>query len=64
MLPEAVRIHTRRMETTYAPRAFVDLARLGTTIDLAVEPTINEFNGRSNVELEVRDISLLMGRLR
>jgi single-stranded-DNA-specific exonuclease len=29
----------------------------GTTIDLAVEPTINEFNGRSNVELEVRDVA-------
>jgi single-stranded-DNA-specific exonuclease len=28
----------------------------GTTIDLAVEPSINEFNGRSNVELEVRDV--------
>jgi single-stranded-DNA-specific exonuclease len=30
--------------------------RPGTTIDLAVEPTINEFNGRTNVELEVKDI--------
>jgi single-stranded-DNA-specific exonuclease len=29
----------------------------GTTIDLAVEPSINEFNGRSNVELEVRDVA-------
>jgi single-stranded-DNA-specific exonuclease len=29
----------------------------GTTIDLAVEPSVNEFNGRSNVELEVRDVS-------
>jgi single-stranded-DNA-specific exonuclease len=29
----------------------------GTTIDLAVEPTVNEFNGRSNVELEVKDVA-------
>ncbi|HYO08106.1 MAG TPA: DHHA1 domain-containing protein, partial [Tepidisphaeraceae bacterium] len=29
----------------------------GTTIDLAIEATVNEFNGRSNVELEVRDIA-------
>lgn len=28
----------------------------GTTIDLAVEPTINEFNGRVSVELEVKDL--------
>ena len=29
----------------------------GTTNDLAVEPTLNEFNGRANVELEVKDVS-------
>ena len=29
----------------------------GTVIDLAVEPSINEFNGRRNVELQVRDIA-------
>ncbi len=28
----------------------------GTTIDLAVEPTLNEFNGHCNVELEIKDI--------
>jgi single-stranded-DNA-specific exonuclease len=28
----------------------------GTKIDLAVEPSINEFNGRSNVELEIKDL--------
>jgi single-stranded-DNA-specific exonuclease len=28
----------------------------GTAIDLAVEPTLNEFNGRCNVELQVKDI--------
>ena len=31
----------------------------GVKIDLAVEPTINEFNGRSNVELEVKDLKIL-----
>jgi single-stranded-DNA-specific exonuclease len=29
----------------------------GTVIDLAVEPTVNEYNGRRNVELEVRDVA-------
>ena len=29
----------------------------GTTVDLAVEATLNEFNGRTNVELEVKDIA-------
>jgi single-stranded-DNA-specific exonuclease len=28
----------------------------GTKIDLAVEPSLNEFNGRRNVELEIKDI--------
>ncbi len=28
----------------------------GALVDLAVEPTINEFNGRVNVELEVKDV--------
>jgi single-stranded-DNA-specific exonuclease len=28
----------------------------GTTIDLAVEPSINEYNGYRNVELEVKDV--------
>jgi single-stranded-DNA-specific exonuclease len=32
---------------------------LGTRIDLAVEPQLNEFNGRTNVELIVRDLVLL-----
>lgn len=31
----------------------------GTQIDLAVEPALNEFNGRTNVELEVKDLRLL-----
>jgi hypothetical protein len=30
----------------------------GRKIDVAVEPTINEYNGRSNVELEVKDLKL------
>lgn len=29
----------------------------GTVIDLAVEPKVNEFNGRRSVELEVRDVA-------
>jgi single-stranded-DNA-specific exonuclease len=33
-----------------------DRLQPGTTIDLAVEPQINEFNGRSSVELEVKDL--------
>jgi single-stranded-DNA-specific exonuclease len=28
----------------------------GTTIDLAVDPCLNEFNGRTNVELQIKDI--------
>jgi hypothetical protein len=27
-------------------------------VDLAVEPTLNEFNGRTSVELEVKDLQL------
>jgi single-stranded-DNA-specific exonuclease len=37
-----------------APRLTV-----GTAIDLAVEPIINQFNGRTSVELEIRDLRLL-----
>jgi hypothetical protein len=33
-----------------------DRLRAGERIDLAVEPTINEFNGHRNVELEVKDV--------
>jgi len=33
-----------------------DQLKPGTHIDLAVEPTINEFNGRLNVELAVKDL--------
>ena len=38
---------------------------LGTTnsamaeVDLAVEPVINDFGGRSNVELEVKDLKVV-----
>jgi single-stranded-DNA-specific exonuclease len=31
----------------------------GVKIDLAIEPTINEYNGRSNVELEVKDLKIV-----
>ena len=33
-----------------------DRLKQGTTIDLAVEPVLNSFNGRTNVELEVKDV--------
>jgi single-stranded-DNA-specific exonuclease len=33
-----------------------DRLQPGTKIDLAAEPTINEFNGRRSVELEVKDV--------
>jgi single-stranded-DNA-specific exonuclease len=32
---------------------------VGTGLDLAVEPIINQFNGRTSVELEIRDLRLL-----
>lgn len=33
-----------------------DHLKVGTRIDLAVEPTLNEYNGSTSVELEVKDI--------
>jgi single-stranded-DNA-specific exonuclease len=36
----------------------IDQLRTGTLIDLAVEPTINEYMGRSSVELEVKDLRI------
>jgi single-stranded-DNA-specific exonuclease len=33
--------------------------RVGSTIDLAFEPTINEYNGTSSVELEVKDLQFV-----
>ena len=39
--------------------AMFDQLRPGVKIELAVEPTINEFNGRSNVELEVKDLKVV-----
>ncbi len=35
-----------------------DKLRQGMMIDLAAEPQINEFNGRVNVELEVKDLQI------
>ena len=35
-----------------------DKLRSGMTLDLAVEPAINTYNGRTNVELELRDLIL------
>jgi single-stranded-DNA-specific exonuclease len=34
----------------------IDRLAPGTTVDLAVQPCINEFNGSKNVELEIRDV--------
>ena len=36
----------------------IDQLRTGTVIDVAVEPQINEYMGRSSVELEVKDLQL------
>ena len=36
----------------------IDQLRTGTVIDVAVEPQINEYMGRTNVELEVKDLHL------
>jgi single-stranded-DNA-specific exonuclease len=33
-----------------------DRLKVGTRVDLAVEPTLNEYNGNTNVELEVKDL--------
>lgn len=38
--------------------AMFDQLKTGMNIDLAVEPQINEFNGRSSVELAVKDLQL------
>jgi single-stranded-DNA-specific exonuclease len=37
----------------------IDRLPAGTTIDLAFEPTINEFNGSTSVELEVKDLQFV-----
>ena len=34
----------------------IDELTAGTTIDLAVEPTVNEYNGNVSVELQVKDV--------
>jgi len=34
----------------------IDRLKQGIAIDLAVEPSLNEYNGRTNVELEVKDV--------
>lgn len=38
--------------------AIADRLHAGMTLDMAVEPTLNEFNGTVTVELEVRDVLL------
>ena len=39
----------------------MDRLKPGVTIDLAFEPTLNEFNGFTNVQLEVKDLQFLAG---
>ncbi len=39
--------------------AMFDKLKTGMNIDIAVEPQINEFNGRSSVELAVKDLQLV-----
>ncbi|HSV16191.1 MAG TPA: single-stranded-DNA-specific exonuclease RecJ [Tepidisphaeraceae bacterium] len=38
--------------------AWLDQLTPGTRVDLAVEPTLNEFNGRTSVEMEIKDLHL------
>jgi single-stranded-DNA-specific exonuclease len=40
----------------YGP--MMDELSAGRSIDLAVEPTLNEYNGRTNVELEIKDLKI------
>lgn len=39
--------------------AWIDQLKNGSRVDLAVEPTLNEFNGRTSVELEIKDLQLV-----
>ena len=36
----------------------IDRLNKGVMINLAVEPALNEYNGRTNVELEVKDLQI------
>jgi single-stranded-DNA-specific exonuclease len=37
---------------------WIDRLPVGATVDLAFEPTLNEFNGNTSVELEVKDLQV------
>lgn len=39
--------------------SWFDRLQTGARLDLAVEPVLNEFNGRTNVELEVKDMRMV-----
>jgi single-stranded-DNA-specific exonuclease len=39
----------------------IDRLGVGTTIDLAFEPMLNEFNGSTSIELEVKDLQFCGG---
>ena len=56
-----LQLHVRQGSSSIKCIAFnyahlIDQLRQGVKIDLAVEPSINEYNGRSTVELEVKDL--------
>jgi single-stranded-DNA-specific exonuclease len=56
-----LQLHVRQNDRLIKCIAFgygelLDHLKVGTRIDLAVEPTINEYNGHTSVELEVKDI--------
>ena len=39
----------------------IDQLKQGTTLSLAVEPSLNEYNGRTSVQLEVKDVQYAQG---
>jgi single-stranded-DNA-specific exonuclease len=59
-----LRLFVRQGETAMKCIAFglgemFDKLQKGMMLDLAVEPQINEFNGYTNVELEVKDLQFV-----
>ena len=50
------RAYTVGSDIAFGAGDLFDRLQPGTTIDIAVEPQINEFNGRVSVELEVKDL--------
>jgi single-stranded-DNA-specific exonuclease len=59
---EHLQLHIRQGDSFIRCIAFgygelFDHLKMGTKIDLAAEPSINEYNGNSSVELQVKDLS-------